>query len=298
MIRRPPRSTLSSSSAASDVYKRQDLYETLGVAREAAPKDIKKAYYKLAMKHHPDRNKAEDAQETFQGILKAYTVLSDPKKREVYDRTGIADDDSLPGNRTYDEWYEHWRAMFSRITVQDIEAFAQKYVGSEMEMEDLKAAYLEAEGDMEKILDSVPMCSYKDEDRFKCVINGWIEGGVVEKLAAFAGESGKKAKRRRKKAQKEEQEANELAKMLGLVPGDEQSLAGAILAKKKERDSKQTKHGEQMDDLANMLAAKYGTGKKKKKGGRGKENSTFSEPSEEEFLAAQRRVEKSRKHNK
>eukprot|EP00656_Telonema_subtile_P043374 TRINITY_DN49737_c0_g1_i1.p2 TRINITY_DN49737_c0_g1~~TRINITY_DN49737_c0_g1_i1.p2 ORF type:complete len:179 (-),score=49.14 TRINITY_DN49737_c0_g1_i1:514-1050(-) len=145
-----------------------DLYAALDLTRDAQLKDIKKAYYKLAMKYHPDRNcDNPEATAKFQEILKAYTVLSDPRKREVYDRTGMADDDALPGNRTYDEWYEHWRAMFARITSQDIEAFAAKYVGSELEKEDLRAAFIEAEGEMGAIMDSVPMCSYTDEARFR-----------------------------------------------------------------------------------------------------------------------------------
>ncbi|HJO93326.1 MAG TPA: DnaJ C-terminal domain-containing protein [Victivallales bacterium] len=68
--------------------KFKDYYETLGVARDTKPTDIKKAYRKLARKHHPDINKAKDAEEKFKEISEAYEVLSDPEKRKRYDSLG------------------------------------------------------------------------------------------------------------------------------------------------------------------------------------------------------------------
>lgn len=69
----------------------QDFYETLGIARSASEDDIKKAYRKLAMKYHPDRNPDnKDAEEKFKEIQKAYDILSDPQKKAAYDRFGHA----------------------------------------------------------------------------------------------------------------------------------------------------------------------------------------------------------------
>jgi len=67
----------------------QDYYEILGVPRDADAKTIKDAYHRLAMKWHPDRSKAPDADERFKEIAKAYAVLSDPKKRAKYDARGF-----------------------------------------------------------------------------------------------------------------------------------------------------------------------------------------------------------------
>src|SRR4051794_9219017 len=68
-----------------------DYYETLGVARTASDDDIKKAYRKLAMTYHPDRNNGSlEAEEKFKAITEAYDVLRDPDKRAVYDRYGEA----------------------------------------------------------------------------------------------------------------------------------------------------------------------------------------------------------------
>ena len=68
----------------------KDLYEVLGVARDASADDIKSAFRALARKYHPDvnQNKAE-AEEKFKEIGEAYAILSDPEKRAQYDRFGI-----------------------------------------------------------------------------------------------------------------------------------------------------------------------------------------------------------------
>lgn len=66
----------------------QDLYELLGIARDADGDAIKKAYRRLARQYHPDVNPDPAAQETFKEISRAYEVLSDPQKRAAYDRGG------------------------------------------------------------------------------------------------------------------------------------------------------------------------------------------------------------------
>lgn len=69
---------------------KKDYYEVLGVAKTASASDIKKAFRRLAMKHHPDRNKenTKEAEEQFKEINEAYEVLSDEKKRAMYDQYG------------------------------------------------------------------------------------------------------------------------------------------------------------------------------------------------------------------
>lgn len=70
--------------------KTQDYYETLGVPRAAAAEQIRKAYRKLARKHHPDLNPGDKAaEERFRRVQEAYDVLSDPKKRQMYDQFGF-----------------------------------------------------------------------------------------------------------------------------------------------------------------------------------------------------------------
>ncbi len=66
----------------------KDYYELLGISKNASPDEIKKAYRKLALEYHPDRNKSKEAEIKFKEITKAYEVLSNSDKRKVYDQFG------------------------------------------------------------------------------------------------------------------------------------------------------------------------------------------------------------------
>src|SRR5438045_5537117 len=69
--------------------QKEDYYKALGVSRSASADDIRKAYRRLARKHHPDVNPGDKAaEERFKKISEANDVLFDPKKREVYDKFG------------------------------------------------------------------------------------------------------------------------------------------------------------------------------------------------------------------
>src|ERR1700686_3252063 len=68
---------------------KEDFYKILGVKRDAKPEEIKKAYRRLARKYHPDVNPGDKASEDrFKQMSEAFDILSDPKKRSVYDRFG------------------------------------------------------------------------------------------------------------------------------------------------------------------------------------------------------------------
>eukprot|EP00616_Rhizochromulina_sp_CCMP1243_P019678 CAMPEP_0118973774 /NCGR_PEP_ID=MMETSP1173-20130426/10903_1 /TAXON_ID=1034831 /ORGANISM="Rhizochromulina marina cf, Strain CCMP1243" /LENGTH=128 /DNA_ID=CAMNT_0006923467 /DNA_START=91 /DNA_END=474 /DNA_ORIENTATION=- len=79
-----------------------DYYKVLGVSRTADEKQLKKAYRKLALKYHPDKNPSPEAEEAFKKVSEAYDVLSDKDKRAGYDRfgrqgVGMADAGMDPG---------------------------------------------------------------------------------------------------------------------------------------------------------------------------------------------------------
>lgn len=66
----------------------KDYYKILGVAKGVSDEELKKAYRKMALKYHPDKNKSPGAEDKFKEIAEAYDVLSDPKKREIFDKYG------------------------------------------------------------------------------------------------------------------------------------------------------------------------------------------------------------------
>ncbi|MGI5827855.1 MAG: DnaJ C-terminal domain-containing protein [Patescibacteria group bacterium] len=86
---------------------KRDFYEVLGVQKTATQDEIKRAYRKLALQYHPDKNKAADAADKFKEVNEAYEVLSDSKKRQQYDQFGHAAFDpasgfgGFQGGRTY-----------------------------------------------------------------------------------------------------------------------------------------------------------------------------------------------------
>lgn len=89
----------------------KDYYKTLGLERSASADDIRKAYRKLAMKHHPDRNPGDKkAEEQFKDINEAYQVLSDSQKRARYDQVGGAYSNwqqggGQPGDFDWNQWF-------------------------------------------------------------------------------------------------------------------------------------------------------------------------------------------------
>ncbi len=108
----------------------KDYYKILGVEKTAHEKEIKQAYRKLAMKHHPDRNPGDkQAEEKIKEINEAYQVLSDPEKRQRYDQLGdsyarYAQHGGVPGGFNWEDWYSQGPVGGNaRVEVGDLEDF-------------------------------------------------------------------------------------------------------------------------------------------------------------------------------
>ena len=96
---------------------KRDYYEVLGVSREATADEVKKAYRKLALKYHPDRNPGnKEAEEKFKEAAEAYAVLSDPEKRAQYDQFGHSlGGGGFPGFQGFEESFRGFGDIFGDL---------------------------------------------------------------------------------------------------------------------------------------------------------------------------------------
>jgi DnaJ family protein C protein 9 len=201
-----------------------DPYAILSVPQDATPEQIKTAYRKAALKHHPDKAPADSkaaAHTAFQEIAFAYAILSDSRRRNRYDLTGRTED-SLDLDDDAFDWVSYYREQYKDVITADaIEGFADKYKGSEEERGDVLAWYEKYEGRMTKLYKNVMLSDpAEDEERFREVIDAAIESGEVEAFEAYTEESEGSRKKRvdaaRKRKEKEAREAERHAEDLGI----------------------------------------------------------------------------------
>ena len=108
---------------------KQDYYEVLGVPRNASDEEIKRAFRKLAFQYHPDRNRESGAEQRFKELNEAFQVLSNPEKRNMYDRYGRVDvDGGLPdfGSGWVGDVFESFFNGFGTIFGQTAQRGPQK----------------------------------------------------------------------------------------------------------------------------------------------------------------------------
>ncbi|XP_034753224.1 dnaJ homolog subfamily C member 9 [Etheostoma cragini] len=243
-----------------ELFKTSNLYEVLGINKEATETEIRRSYYKVSLKVHPDRAPEDPlATEKFQVLGKLYAVLSDKEQRVVYNEQGVVDEESnaLSQDRC---WEDYWRLLFPKITLQDILEFENTYKGSDEERQDVIQLYVQHQGNMDAIIDSAMCCSQDDEPRLCSIIQAAIQSKEVTSFPAFTHESEKKKKARRKRANKEREEAEEMQKEMGLGEEDD-SLVMMLKQKQKSRE-------QNFNSFLSDLEAKYS--KKSGKSQRGK----------------------------
>ncbi|KAJ2745784.1 hypothetical protein GGI20_001901 [Coemansia sp. BCRC 34301] len=285
-----------------------DLYEILGVARDATDEDLRKAYRKLALRTHPDKwthldpasTEAQAKTREFQQIGFAYTVLKDTQRRKVYDATGSLSEDIIEEGKDWDAYFRQlWTGVVDATT---IEQFSKSYKGSAEEQGDIIAAYRLHDGDLDLIFTEVMLAEVEDEPRFVEAIEKAIKDKTIKRTKAYT-KSKRGSKQRKRQAAKEAAEADALRKELGLddqlrkikadkkkkrkYDEDESDDQGAITALIRQRSSGR------MNAIISNIEQKYS----KPKTASGKKGSKhaavaqeFVEPSEEEFLALQAKL--------
>lgn len=152
-------------------------YKVLGLvkSRDVTVSEIAKAYRRLALEHHPDRNPG--GAETFKKVSAAYTILSDPVKRQLYDEHGVVDD------ATHSADPASMQAERSAEMAMEIAAFYKAYAASSDEKEDLVRSYARAKGDFKKIIESFALFDNNlpgEVERIKAVIESMIGEGRLE----------------------------------------------------------------------------------------------------------------------
>lgn len=144
-----------------------DLYtDVLQCKRDADQAGLRKAYYRSALKHHPDKNPRDaKAASLFHAVTAAYQLLQDPERRADYDETGelpdVADDDEDSTTGT-DQWKSYFDAIFGKVTTGGIEAFSAKYKCSDEERRDVLKEFQARKGNLEKMLEFVMLSEPRD----------------------------------------------------------------------------------------------------------------------------------------
>ncbi|XP_022900484.1 J domain-containing protein CG6693 [Onthophagus taurus] len=193
-----------------EYFSTKCFYEILRIEKDANQQDIKKAYHRLSLLVHPDRvepSNKEIATEKFKVLGKIYSILQDDDRRKCYDDNGEFDDefDSDSSN-----WMDYWRAMFKPIKTEDIDAYKKEYIGSENELRDIKKSYVNSEGNMDFILESVMFADCSSEPRIIEIVRKLVDDGEVEEYKQFFNEPKRKRDRRHKKWEDEKKEFEKL----------------------------------------------------------------------------------------
>ena len=159
-----------------------DLYSILGVSRRATNEEIKIAYRNLVLKYHPDKNKSDpNTASKFINIRQAYKILSDRRKRIIYDETGEYDEEEitpLKRNNTTNDFRK-------RFTIEDIKNYEKKYRGSEEEEQDLFDYYIKNKGDISEILKSIPYARNKDIKRYLDIYEKFFRNKRLKRNAKY-----------------------------------------------------------------------------------------------------------------
>lgn len=249
----------------------KSLYEILGVERIASQQEIKKAYYKLALRLHPDKNPGdEEAKEKFQQLQKVISILGDEDKRALYDQTGCVDDEGLVGEAA-ENLQEFFRTMYKKVTEADIEEFEASYRGSDSEKKDLKDLYTKFKGNMDRLFCSM-LCSEPklDSHRFKDIIDESIAEGELKATKAY--------QKWAKHVSETKPPTDPIVRRRKSKKQPETDLVAVISQHRNQRK-------EQFDSILSSIMAKC-------------DGKAVSEPTEEEFERARERLEDRKKKPK
>ncbi|KAG8348350.1 DnaJ domain [Trypanosoma vivax] len=232
---------------------KRPLYDVLGVSKDTNASEIARVYRQLALKYHPDRNPEGAAK--FKEIANAYSVLSDPEKRRVYDSTGV---DPSVG---MDMGSEVTAAQRSAEMRERVQMFYASYAGSPEETSDVIERFNKCKGNFRRmVLTELLFDNGKVDEvkRLQDLVHALVKQGKLKCTEAWKVTCTDAAcKQIEKTMQKERKRAAEALKSMGLSSaeqeGDRMQALQSIIAGDQEK---------QWTDMVSHLAEKYAKPKK------------------------------------
>lgn len=249
-------------------FQRKDLYSLLGLQRSATNNEIRKAYKRLVLLCHPDKNKKDpEAASKFINISRAYKILSNEESRKYYDEAGEYDEGNEGEINIYDT-LDFFRKIYSP---QDIETYEKNYIGSKEEEQDLINFYNDNNGDIKRILECIPCSKNDDIERFINIYKNLFKKKILKKNRKF--EETRKKIKLLKEDNYEKKDAKETLDKL---------------TKQITKNQKKRNYNDYLEGLAKKYGGKYDEDEKK-------EN---NEIIEEEFKKISDRLNKHKKRKK
>eukprot|EP01088_Endostelium_zonatum_P000287 TRINITY_DN104_c0_g1_i1.p1 TRINITY_DN104_c0_g1~~TRINITY_DN104_c0_g1_i1.p1 ORF type:complete len:382 (+),score=145.35 TRINITY_DN104_c0_g1_i1:243-1388(+) len=236
----------------------KSYYEILSVKVDATGAQIKKAYYALALRYHPDRVgkqeglTTERATANFQELTRIYEVLSNPKKRTLYDQTGSDGDFTNLEDMTGKDWEKIWRSLYAEITEEDIEQFSKEYKKSQQEKDDVIKEYVATKGNFAEMMEKILLADWrKDAKRFAQIINAEIAAGRATRYSKW-----------------------------------NKNQINTIINENVRKMDREAKEAEQM--MQNLVSNSKNSKQKKQRGGKGKEDASGSNEDDLKKMILQR----------
>lgn len=187
-----------SAKIVKEAFGSTSLYLILQVEKTATSEQLKRAYYKAALRYHPDKQAgasaeaALEATKKFQALGFIHSLLSDSSRRAQYDRSGRLDDvdDETTDDVAAGAWYDYWRDFFAPVTEEAVLAFEKSYRGSEEEKGDILRSYDVNKGNLDGVLSDIMCSTEEDAPRFVKVIQKAIRAEEVKAHKKFVNEYG------------------------------------------------------------------------------------------------------------